>query len=69
MHIIATYANSAHKQFKVLCDHTTELFTATSGVVATDTANINNSSPLWLHSILHMQLIHYGAKPVPVHNC
>jgi hypothetical protein len=44
MHIIATYANSATQAVQSLSDHTTELFTSTSGVVATGTANINNSA-------------------------
>lgn len=45
MHIIATYANATTQAVQSLSDHTTELFTSTSGVVATDTANINNSAP------------------------
>jgi hypothetical protein len=47
MHIIATYANSATQAVQSLSDHTTELFTADSGVVATGTANINNSAPAY----------------------
>ena len=45
MHIIATYANNATQAVQSLSDHTVELFTANSGVVATGTANINNSAP------------------------
>jgi len=47
MHIIATYANSATQAVQSLSDHTAELFTANSGVVATGTANINNSAPVY----------------------
>ena len=47
MSIIATYANSATQRVQSLSDHTGELFTSTSGTVATDTANINNSAPVF----------------------
>jgi len=47
MRILATYANSATQTVQSLSDHTGELFTSTSGTVATGTANINNSAPVF----------------------
>ena len=47
MRILATYANSATQTVQSLSDHTGELFTATSGTIATGTANINNSAPVF----------------------
>jgi len=45
MTITATYANSATVKVQSLSDHTAELFTATSGPVATGNIVLQNANP------------------------
>lgn len=47
MTITATYANSATVKVQSLSDHTAELFTATSGPVATGNIVLQNASPAY----------------------
>ena len=47
MRILATYANSATQTVQSLSDHTGELFTATSGPVATGNIVFQNAAPIF----------------------
>ena len=47
MTITATYANSSTVKVQSLSDHTGELFTATSGPVATGNIVLQNASPAY----------------------
>ena len=47
MRILATYANSATQTVQSLSDHTGELFTATSGPIATGNIVFQNSTPVF----------------------
>jgi hypothetical protein len=48
MRILATYANSATQTVQSLSDHTAELFTATSGPVATGNIVLANAAPVYV---------------------
>ena len=48
MRILATYANSATQTVQSLSDHTGELFTATSGPVATGNIVLANATPVYV---------------------
>jgi len=47
MNIVATYANSATQNVQSLSDHTGELFTATSGPIATGNIVFQNAAPVF----------------------
>jgi len=47
MTITATYANAATQLVQSLSDHTAELFTATSGPVATGNIVLQNAAPAY----------------------
>jgi len=47
MRILATYANSATQTVQSLSDHTGELFTATSGPIATGNIVFQNAAPVF----------------------
>ena len=47
MSIVATYANSATQRVQSLSDHTGELFTATSGPIATGNIVLQNAAPIF----------------------
>ena len=47
MRILATYANSATQTVQSLSDHTGELFTATSGPIATGNIVLANATPVY----------------------
>jgi hypothetical protein len=47
MRILATYANSATQTVQSLSDHTGELFTATSGPIATGNIVFQNAAPIF----------------------
>jgi hypothetical protein len=47
MTITATYANSGTVKVQSLSDHTAELFTATSGPVATGNIVLQNANPAY----------------------
>ena len=48
MRVLATYANSATQTVQSLSDHTAELFTATSGPVATGNIVLANATPAYV---------------------
>ena len=48
MRILATYANSATQTVQSLSDHTGELFTATSGPIATGNIVLANATPVYV---------------------
>ena len=48
MRILATYANSATQTVQSLSDHTGELFTATSGPIATGNIVLANAAPVYV---------------------
>lgn len=48
MRVLATYANSATQTVQSLSDHTGELFTATSGPVATGNIVLANATPVYV---------------------
>ena len=48
MRVLATYANSATQPVQSLSDHTAELFTATSGPVATGNIVLANATPAYV---------------------
>ena len=48
MRILATYANSATQTVQSLSDHNGELFTATSGPVATGNIVLANATPVYV---------------------
>ena len=66
MSIVATYANTATDNVQSLSDHTGELFTATSGVTATETDNINNSAPVFATFNTAYAANTYGGQPYPI---
>ena len=66
MSVIATYANSSTDNVQSLSDHNGELFTATSGVTATETDNINNSSPVFATFNTAYAANTYGGQPYPI---
>ena len=66
MTITATYANAATVAVQSLSDHTAELFTATSGTTATETDNINNSSPAFSTFNTAYAANTYGGQPYPI---
>ncbi len=66
MTITATYANSSTVLVQSLSDHTAELFTATSGVTATETDNINNASPAFSTFNTAYAANTYGGQPYPI---
>ena len=47
MRILATYANSTTQTVQSLSDHTGELFTATSGPIATGNIVFQNAAPIF----------------------
>ena len=74
MTITATYANSATVKVQSLSDHTTELFTATSGPTATGDIVLQNASPAFatFNAALAANSTQYGdfsygnAQPYPI---
>jgi hypothetical protein len=48
MRILATYANSATQTVQSLSDHTGELFTSTSGPIATGNIVLANATPVFV---------------------
>ncbi len=66
MTITATYANASTVLVQSLSDHTAELFTATSGVTATETDNINNASPAFSTFNTAYAANTYGGQPYPI---
>ena len=66
MNIVGTYANAGTVNVQSLSDHTTELFTATSGVTATETDNINNASPAFSTFNTAYAANTYGGQPYPI---
>lgn len=66
MSIIATYANSATQTVQSLSDHTTELFTATSGPVATGNIVFANSDPAYATFNTAYAANTYGGQPYPI---
>jgi hypothetical protein len=48
MRVLATYANSATQTVQSLSDHNAELFTATSGPVATGNIVLANATPVYV---------------------
>lgn len=66
MNIVGTYANATTVNLQSLSDHTAELFTATSGVTATETDNINNASPAFTTFNTAYAANTYGGQPYPI---
>jgi hypothetical protein len=66
MTITATYANTSTVLVQSLSDHTAELFTADSGVTATETDNINNASPAFSTFNTAYAANTYGGQPYPI---
>jgi hypothetical protein len=66
MSIIATYANAATQTVQSLSDHTTELFTATSGPVATDNIVFANADPAYATFNTAYAANTYGGQPYPI---
>lgn len=66
MTITATYANASTVLVQSLSDHTAELFTADSGVTATETDNINNASPAFSTFNTAYAANTYGGQPYPI---
>ena len=66
MTILGTYANTSTVNVQSLSDHTAELFTATSGGPAYETANINNSSPAFSTFNTAYAANTYGGQPYPI---
>jgi len=66
MNIVGTYANSSTVNVQSLSDHTAELFTSTSGITATETDNINNSSPAFSTFNTAYAANTYGGQPYPI---
>ena len=66
MNIVSTNAASGNVYVQSLSDHTVELFTATSGTTATETDNINNSSPAFSTFNTAYAADTYGGQPYPI---
>jgi len=66
MTITATYANADTVSVQSLSDHTTELFTSTSGVTAIQTDNINNASPAYATFNTAYDANTYSGQPYPI---
>jgi hypothetical protein len=66
MRILATYANSATQTVQSLSDHTGELFTATSGPVATGNIVFQNSTPVFATFNTAEAANTYGGQPYEI---
>jgi hypothetical protein len=66
MTITATYANAATIKVQSLSDHTAELFTATSGPVATGNIVLANASPAFGTFNTAYAANTYGGQPYPI---
>ena len=66
MSIIATYANAATDNVQSLSDHTGELFTATSGPVATGNIVLANATPVVTTFNTAYDANTYGGQPYPI---
>lgn len=66
MSIIATYANAATQTVQSLSDHNTELFTATSGPVATGNIVLANADPAYATFNTAYAANTYGGQPYPI---
>lgn len=66
MTITATYANSATVKVQSLSDHTAELFTATSGPIATGNIVIANASPAFVTFNTAAAADAANARPYPI---
>jgi hypothetical protein len=63
MRILATYANSTTQTVQSLSDHTGELFTATSGPIATGNIVFQNATPVFATFNAAAAANTYGAQP------
>jgi hypothetical protein len=66
MTITATYANAATVNVQSLSDHTAELFTATSGPVATGNIVLQNASPAFASFNAAAAANVANAQPFPI---
>jgi hypothetical protein len=66
MTITATYANSSTVKVQSLSDHTAELFTATSGPVATGNIVLQNANPAFSTFNTAYAADTYGGQPYPI---
>ena len=66
MTITATYANSATVKVQSLSDHTAELFTATSGPVATGNIVLQNAAPAYASFNSAATANAANAQPYPI---
>lgn len=66
MTITATYANAATVKVQSLSDHTAELFTATSGPVATGNIVLQNANPAFSTFNTAYAANTYGGQPYPI---
>jgi hypothetical protein len=66
MTITATYANTTTVKVQSLSDHTVELFTATSGPVATGNIVLQNANPGFSTFNTAYAANTYGGQPYPI---
>jgi hypothetical protein len=66
MRILATYANSATQTVQSLSDHTGELFTATSGPIATGNIVFGNATPIFATFNTAIAANAANAQPYPI---
>jgi len=66
MRILATYANSATQTVQSLSDHTGELFTATSGPIATGNIVFQNATPVFATFNTAEAANTYGGQPYEI---
>jgi hypothetical protein len=66
MRVIATYANSATQNIQSLSDHTGELFTATSGPIATGNIVFGNATPIFATFNTAIAANAANAQPYPI---
>ena len=66
MSITATYANADTVRVQSLSDHTLELFTATSGPIATGNIVLQNASPAFATFNTAYAANTYGSQPYPI---
>lgn len=66
MRVLATYANSDTQTVQSLSDHTAELFTATSGPIATGNIVLANATPVYVTFNTAEAANTNGAQPYPI---
>ena len=66
MRVIATYANSATQNIQSLSDHVGELFTATSGPIATGNIVFGNATPIFATFNTAIAANAANAQPYPI---